>query len=505
MMETLDTSLIGGLNKCWIYQHFLLATFSWPFLVYDFCLSFTKELLDPLATRYLKSWLHLFRSADTGVLYRPRSHFGLNMSSPSSHFKKMQVVKCLIIKDSRDTDLHALYERREKRESKFVDAKHSVWRASQLTTKVEAMVAHDTLFAGQFNRAGLGAGTYQPNPSSEEYRKACIRRVAKLEYEDHWKHAHTLTMQGVWTHWFEYTHPLDFSWKTLIYGPGRQLISFLLNASINSLPTPDMRKLLGYTKSARCPICKAKQCTGFHILAGCPTALQTGRYTWRHDSVLATLQPRLLSHLRKCNSEKILPGLPPDISRNFVKSSSQKRKKITTFPRKSLLSNANDWELLVDFTDNQMVFPPFICVTAQRPDIVIFSRKLHLVILVELTCPAEENILAAQIRKEARYLDLQELIKTSTRGYWLSHLFTIEAGARGFVANSMRGFLRKIGFSPTQASSTCKEVSLIVAKCSHTIWLSHRNRVWPKTELLTPQPEPSISATNPVKSGAGAA
>ena len=61
---------------------------------------------------------------------------------------------------------------------------------------------------------------------------------------------------------------------------------------------------------------------------------------------------------------------------------------------------ANDWKLQVDFEDRKLVFPPNICATSLRPDIVISSALTRNVILLELTCCAEEGIDAAQLRKE---------------------------------------------------------------------------------------------------------
>ena len=78
-------------------------------------------------------------------------------------------------------------------------------------------------------------------------------------------------------------------------------------------------------------------------------------------------------------------------------------------------------------------FPAEICGTSQRPDIVVWSPLSKIVILIELTCPAEEGIQNATNRKQERYTDLQLLIRQNN---WKSHLFTIEVGARGFVAKS---------------------------------------------------------------------
>src|SRR4051812_22877478 len=87
---------------------------------------------------------------------------------------------------------------------------------------------------------------------------------------------------------------LIHGWKNLIYGPGPKVIAFVLNAQINSVKTPDMLRLWGMTPSALCPLCSHPNCTLHHILANCPFALNQGRYTWRHDSVLANIERNLL-------------------------------------------------------------------------------------------------------------------------------------------------------------------------------------------------------------------
>src|SRR5690348_14368552 len=97
----------------------------------------------------------------------------------------------------------------------------------------------------------------------------------------------------------------DFSWKNLIYGPGPALIKFVLNASIKSLPTPDLQKIMKYKKDASCKLCGTKQCTVTHILSSCSYALKTQRYTWRHNSVLGVLQTVLEEQILKANSNSI--------------------------------------------------------------------------------------------------------------------------------------------------------------------------------------------------------
>ena len=66
-------------------------------------------------------------------------------------------------------------------------------------------------------------------------------------------------------------------------------------------------------------------------------------------------------------------------------------------------------------------------------------------ILLELTCPAEEGITAAQIRKESRYKELvTDINETKT---WKAHLLTLEVGARGLVASSTYRAFRVLGLA----------------------------------------------------------
>ena len=96
----------------------------------------------------------------------------------------------------------------------------------------------------------------------------------------------------------------------------------------------------------------------------------------------------------------------------------------------------------------------------------------------------DENIVAAQIRKTARYQELSDLVKSINN--WNSKIITIEVGARRFVAKSMNSFLRSIGFSHKESSSVCKSISMIVARCSHHIFAQRNNTSWHKGPLLVP-------------------
>jgi hypothetical protein len=100
------------------------------------------------------------------------------------------------------------------------------------------------------------------------------------------------------------------------------------------------------------------------------------------------------------------------------------------------------------------------------------------VILIELTCCAEEGIGAAQLRKETRYAELLEEIKASNK--WKASLFTVEIGARGLVGSRTYHAFVTLGIPPTKANKLCKLLSIVSARCSYAIYLAHKDTVWHK-------------------------
>ena len=123
--------------------------------------------------------------------------------------------------------------------------------------------------------------------------------------------------------------------------------------------------------------------------------------------------------------------------------------------RKSLLEGTNDWKIGADFDHQQFPFPPEICSTDSRPDIVLWSLPLRKVIMIELTCPAEEGIENASSRKQLRYAPLIVIIQQNG---WLPTLFTIEVGTRGFVAKSVRRCLLSLGMKNSEVNKLSKSV-----------------------------------------------
>ena len=180
----------------------------------------------------------------------------------------------------------------------------------------------------------------------------------------------------------------NVSWKSICNNIPKGVLSFALKSCTNGLNTPDNLKRWGIRKMDKCCLCKNRG-TLEHTLNYCSVALNQGRFTWRHNSVLAHFTTELKKH--KSNHIEIYADLP---SHNI----------------------------------NGGTIPQDITQTALRPDLVLIERKAKKIHLLELTCSFETNIDAAYHRKYKNYTDLKSDLENSG---WAVQLYPFEIGSRG--------------------------------------------------------------------------
>ncbi|NQY51589.1 MAG: hypothetical protein HRT91_02715, partial [Piscirickettsiaceae bacterium] len=167
----------------------------WPFLIYDFRITFAKSW-DRRTGVFLKRWGGVFRNTDVGILFRSYDFFGLQLSAPSTHFRKTQITKSHLLRHSLDPTIRALYEHRTQRESK---QRHKNL-GSHFLSKITPIVEHNLKYKGQFDKQGLGTGRYVKPRTFAEQRKLLTQTERDIETETRVAHSHTLVLQGVWTH-----------------------------------------------------------------------------------------------------------------------------------------------------------------------------------------------------------------------------------------------------------------------------------------------------------------
>ena len=222
--------------------------------------------------------------------------------------------------------------------------------------------------------------------------------------------------------------------------------------------------------------CSKQVCTLAHILRACRVALQQGRFTFHHDAVLQVLVSSIKSFLTSYQVSKT--------KFSYIK-----------FPNCGLLHTAPDWLLLYDLESTQVI-PPTIAISHLRPDILLYSTSTKTVIILELTCPCEENIESWHATKFGKYDPLSSAIKTNG---WSIHFLAVEVGAWGYCAFTIRSCLMRLGLTRKLVRSSLKTLSSAPLTASFQIWLYRVSREWiipnaadgiisAAMELSTPKP-----------------
>ena len=223
-------------------------------------------------------------------------------------------------------------------------------------------------------------------------------------------------------------------------------LSFLLKAGSDTLPTPMNLRRMNIQCHSRCPLCKAPRPTTAHILNGCHTALQQGRYSWRHDSVL--------SHLSQS-----LSSLLPSTHKLYVDLDDQRA---------------------METPQATCTIPPELVSTALRPNIVIREGQNDLRIL-ELTVPTNtpDGLRNARERKQNKP-EYGSLIN-DLEATGLSVMYdTIEIGSLGhFTSATTEAIIQSIPFDRIQsANRILLEAAKVAIACSHQIFLAHKLSEW---------------------------
>ncbi len=287
-----------------------------------------------------------------------------------------------------------------------------------------------------------------------------------------------LTVQQDWTQW-EGVMAQDMSWNRMIYRMSNGDLKFYLQGTLQIAPTPSHLKVIGVLEDPKCPLCSVRGCKLYHILSCCGIALDQGRYKWRHDEVLRVLRWHIDKARRAMTPAKVRKA--PKIGEKIFILAGAKKPKKTPSPSPSILQTASDWCITVDLPEMTYHFPAYVAVTAKKPDIVLWSQSRRLIVLIELTVPAERGVQAANIRKTLSYKDLEAQCRLNK---WSVELMPVEVGALGFVADSMRVALKKLGVWSKALHTSLSEMAL---RCSYLIFLQHKSQVWTSWRMFDPK------------------
>ena len=120
MLEVVDETTLTRKQKVKIYSLGICRRLNWLLTINEFSLSWVKRQLEATATRYLKRWSGLTKSANPNIFYIPRSEGGLQLPSISTLYKKLQVSKHCQLLTSKDATVRHLAEKNLETEIKSI-------------------------------------------------------------------------------------------------------------------------------------------------------------------------------------------------------------------------------------------------------------------------------------------------------------------------------------------------------------------------------------------------
>ena len=399
MLTVIAETPLTRQQKLRLFKHVVCPRLSWPLLVEDFSISWLERELQPLATKALKQWSGLARHSNTSILFLPAKRGGLALPSLVTEHKKLQASKMVQLLMSHDpgvrkaADLH-LKEEKKRQRMKFKPA------------------------------AFVDSTRVQDLPQSCRALTGAVKTIL-AEEEDDVLHQSLcqLSAQGEMARAWEESSP-DLWVRALPPEP----LKFILNASLNTLPSNSNLHMWGKKASDTCTLCQGSRQTLEHILNNCPKAMELRRYRLRHDAFLQVIGDFIKTHL------------PPQFS--------------TT----------------IDSPSEVYSFPHHIMPTNLRPDIIRWCDQRRELWFFELTVSYETKVADARARKRAKYHDL--VVAGRAAGY-RAKLITLEVGSRGMLGDANINDLREA--TTKEFSSLCLQGITAAILGSFSIWGSRNH------------------------------
>ena len=173
-------------------------------------------------------------------------------------------------------------------------------------------------------------------------------------------------------------------WSKAVWSLPAKQMAFAVNSTQDMLPHNSNLRQWKRPVAPSCLLCGDLQ-TLRHVLNGCLRALQGRRYDARHNEVLQEIARHLENHF-----------------------------------------NLVEYQLLADL-DSDYTFPPQLCPTTEKPDIVIWNERTKVVYLMELTVCFDENLLRPV--KESK-LDTTVLSRLAGKGLEVPSLASASGSQR---------------------------------------------------------------------------
>ena len=389
-LTNVNGTLIRNEYKVDIYKRYIIPSLKYLLTVHDLNKS-TLTQLDNIAMHFLKKWLGVPKCATRTVVHYPRA---LDIPSLSSVYNTCHATALTNAVLKGEEKVTHCIDKRIEREAKWKKKGNATSKIIKNIKELKRDIASPD----------KNSNTYESYRQLKNQQiKACNQKLKKKMKEEETKNQEDqiarYKKQGDFLTLLKQSE-VDAEWKSYIYGINKGAMKFIINSSINTLPTASNLKQWGKRTSDKCHHCDGVETTQ-HILNGCKTFLDEGRYTWRHDNILHYLYTILKDE------------------------------------------DIEDIEVYADLPDKQApgggTIPSDIVVTAERPDLVIVNKDMKEVQIYELTVPFDNRIDAAHELKMEKY---SALCADIFQAGWICHLNAIEIGSRGLITKQNKADLR---------------------------------------------------------------
>ena len=270
MLQAVDACPLTRNQKLKMYKAGICPRLSWLLMIEEYPLTWVERELEADATKFLKKWAGLARSANTALLYLPCRMGGLNLPALSSLYKRLQVSRQCQLLTSPDPCVRHIAEKQLQAETCRTRKKFK-----------PAVVVRDAMVEdpGASRKALLSAAKGRVNESDNVAR---LNQVKSLERQGEMLRATTPDTATIWA-------------KAIQSLPQEQT-KFALNAAVDTLPHNSNLHLWRKKESDSCPLCGERQSL-IHVLNCCRVARDLRRYNVRHDAVLKVIADTVKEHL----------------------------------------------------------------------------------------------------------------------------------------------------------------------------------------------------------------
>ena len=245
LLQAVDKCPVTRRQKLKLYKLGICRRLNWTLTIHEFPLTWIEREMEAMATRFLKKWAGLAKSANPNLLYLPQIDGGLNLSSLSSLYKRLQVSRQCQLLTSADPCVRRIAEKAFQSE---ITAQRKKFRP--------AIVVRDTM-------------QEDPSRSRKALLTAAKRRVSSEDVR--LTGLQSLPRQG---HMIRATTPDTATiWAKAVQSLPDDSFKFALNAAHDTLPHNANMHLWGKKASDTCPLCQEDHQNLVHVLNSCKAAL----------------------------------------------------------------------------------------------------------------------------------------------------------------------------------------------------------------------------------------